>query len=718
MSRTANPRARPIARGAAAVLIAGLVAGLALGRPATAQRWTSLGPAPISQPEYAGRAAALALSAKRRNLYFVGAASGGVWRSRNGGNGWKPLTDELPSLAIGALALDPADERVIYAGSGEPNFAYHSLYGLGLYKSTDGGRSWRVLAAETFAGRAFSRLAVAADGTVWAAVTRAGGSFAGFEGAREHPARKGPTGIFRSTDGGETFAQVRSGLPRVAASDVDLAPGGRIFASFGDVFGRGRNGIYRSVDGGLHFRRLKIGLQGRRIGRISLAVSPADPNRIYALVAGPATKSTSGGFAPDGADTVGLLRSDDGGDTWELSRPGDVQPSYGHYYSAIAAHPTDPDIVVVGGLVLVASFDGGRRFQELPILHVDIHDLAFDAAGRLVVANDGGVERTDELRRGTISRNRKLATVQFYPGMSVDPTDSQAILAGAQDNGTNLRTNAAGDWRLVFGGDGGWTLIHPSNPAILYVQFQGVGNLFRSDDGGESFVQGNVGIPPSDRTAFQAPVLFHPNEPSRMFYATQRLYESVDGGLRWSPISAALTDAPWAVRSLAIAPSDPSVFYAVTSDDRLLVSADGGHTFREARTGVAGWPRIMRQIAVDPLDARRAYVADMRFGGDKILATTDGGATWSSIAGNLPDVPVSTVAVHRVGDERLLFAGTDQGVFSSRDGGGDWKPYATRLPNAPVMDLLVDAPRGRLLASTLGRGLWSAPLPQTVATPQ
>lgn len=690
-------------------MVAGLALAGILSAPGAAQRWSSLGPAPIDTPAYTGRIAALAVSREQPNLYYAGGASGGVWRSRNGGSGWSPLTDDLPSLAIGALAIDPADERVIYAGSGEANYAYHSLYGAGLYKSTDGGRSWRVLAAGTFSGRTFSRLVVGVDGVVWAAVARAGGTHRGREGAREHPDRGGPVGLFRSEDGGETFVRVRNGLPRAAASDIDLAPGGRVFATFGDPFGHGRNGIYRSLDGGRRFRRLNIGLPGRRIGRISVAVSPADADRIYALVAAPATRETTGGFAPGGADTLGLLRSDDGGERWVLLDPGQVQPSYGQFYSAIAAHPTDPDIVVLGGLVLVATKDGGRRFEELSLLHVDIHDLAFDAAGRLVVANDGGVERIDDLDRGAISRNRRLGTVQFYPGLALDPVDPEVVLGGTQDNGTNVRVE--GEWTLIFGGDGGWTLIHPQNPAIYYVQFQGVGNLFRSADSGLSFVEANGGIAPGDRTAFQAPVLFHPDDPSRMYYATQRLYESVDGGLTWSPLSGDLTAAPWAIRCFAISPPDPTRFYAVTSDGRLMVSSNGGRSFQQARDGVAGWPRIMRQIAVDPLDSARAYVADMRFAGDKVLATADGGTTWRSIAGDLPDLPVSTVAVHREGDARLLFAGTDRGVYLSRDEGATWQAFGDRLPNAPVMDLVVDAARRRLVASTLGRGMWTVALP-------
>ncbi|MCP4203874.1 MAG: hypothetical protein GY769_18305 [bacterium] len=700
----------------AALVVAALVLGLSA---AEAQQWRALGPAPITDVEQAGRASALALSAKKRNQYWVGAASGGVWRSKNGGSSWKAKTDGLPTLAIGALALDPANEKVIYAGSGEANYAYHSLYGLGLYKSTNRGRSWRVLAGKTFAGRTFSRLVVSpADGdVVWAAVARAGGTREGNEGARRHPKRNRRMGIFRSLDGGERWKRLTGGLPKIPASDVDLDPENakRIYASFGSVFGHSKNGIYRSTNGGESWSRLPIGAAGSSIGRISLAVAPADPNRIYALVARPASRNTTGGSAPGGASTFGVLRSDDGGDSWRLLNPGNPQSCCGQYYSTIAVHPTDPDTFVIGGLNLLLSTDGGASYRDVTPPHVDQHDAAFDAAGRLVVASDGGVHRTADLGSTWINRNRSLGTIQFYPGLALDSSDPQVVLGGTQDNGTNLRSDLPSGgserWRSVFGGDGGWCLIDPEDSSIQFVQFQGVGNVFRSSNAGVTFTDVGATIGANDRTAFQAPMLFAPNDSSHLYYATQRLYESIDGGFTWNPIGPDLASRPWAIRSLAIAPSNADVLYAATSDGGAHVSEDGGVSWTRSLTDLGGWPRVMRQIGVDPEDDQRVYLADMRFGGRKVVRSLDRGANWESIAGDLPDVPVSAIGVHLAGGVRYLFAGTDAGVYLSDDEGTTWRRYGEGLPNAPAMDVLVDASRNRMVVSTLGRGMWTVELP-------
>ncbi len=694
---------------------------LASWNAVVAQTWRELGPAPIvAGTENTGRIGAIALSATRANRWYAGGASGGIWESTNGGASWKELGDGLPSLAIGAIAVDPQNDKIIYAGTGEANIAYHSLYGLGLYKSTNRGRTWQVIGQEVFAGRAFARIEVSPHDSrvIYVAVGRAGGTFTGQEGARNHPNRNDPMGIYRSLDAGQTWERVRGGLRKTSASDVRIDPSdpNRIYAAYGDAYGRINNGIYRTTDGGSSWTKLALPFDGPSHGRPVLAIAPSDPRRVYALLVRPSSRATGGGFFPPGSSTLALLRSNNRGDSWQVINPGNFQAGQGNYNTAIAVHPTNPDVILLGGVAMLRSTDGGATFADITPPHVDIHNIAFDAGRRLVAATDGGLFRSSDLGTSWIARNSGLATVQFYAGLSTHPSDRNFLLAGTQDNGTNLHFGGGTRWRTLFGGDGGTTAVHPQDPRILFVQFQGTDNLFRSTDGGFSFNQANAGIAPGDRSAFLPPFAIDPSNPNRMLYATQRLYESTNGGLNWQAISGDLTGgAPWAIRALAISPRNPAVVHVATNNGRVLSSRDRGRTFTLGLTGLGGWPRVTRQIAADPVNPNFAYLADMRFGGQRVYETRNAGTSWQPITGNLPDIPVNTVAAFVTGNQRFLLAGTDAGVWVSANGGTTWTRYGSALPNAPVQDLVVDLAHQRIVASTLGRGAWWARLP---AAPQ
>lgn len=684
-----------------------------------AHAWHPLGPAPIADVGYTGRIAGLAVSATRPGSYVVAAATGGIWRTESGGESWQPLGDHLPTLALGSIAFDPSDERVIYVGSGEGHNAYHSPYGLGLYKSTDGGQSWRVLAPETFAGRAISRLAVSPVDplSVWATVTPAGGSFGNYEAAKGHPDRAGPVGLFHSTDGGETWSHRVGTVPAIPASQVLFDPRNpqHLYVCFSDPFGDDANGVYQSRDGGATFRRILA--LNTFFGRTEIAFSDSGVPRIYALTSRSVFSIFDwGGFTPFGGQTLSVFRIDlDAAGqvvAFAGSQPGNIQGAQGIYNAAVAIHPADPQTVFLAGVQMIRSTDGGATWVQVTPPHPDVHQLAWDAAGRLVAATDGGVYRTSDLGESWETLNRNLGTVQFYPGLSVDSGTRGTIAAGTQDNGVLLSSDSGKSWRLAILADGGYTAFTPADPDVVYVEYQGAGNLFRSDDGGLSFQLLDLGIDPFlDVTAFQAPYQVDPTHPTRLLYATGRIFESTDLGDTWTPISVDITGGDlnsqlFAIRSLAIAPSNGQTVYATTNNQRLLVSTDGGATWSLTREGVDHWPRITRQIAVDPLDDATAYVAEAEFGGDGVLVTRDRGQTWTSIRGNLPDVPVNTVAVYHDGARRVVLAGTDRGVLATDDEGATWSPYGHGIPAAPVMDLVVDQPRHRLLAGTLGRGVW------------
>ncbi len=682
-----------------------LIAG-AIASHARAQQWAALGPAPISGVQYTGRVAVVACSPTDSNRYFIGAADGGVWRTGDGGLSWIPVTDSMPTTSIGAIAIDPTNSSVVYVGSGEANFANHSRYGLGIYKSVDGGDSWTLLAGPTFAGRCISKLVVDRINpqTVYASVTIAGG-FPTMAAARGHPQAAGPLGVLKSADGGVTWAQLAGGLPGLSATDLAIDPVDTqtLYAAIGHIFGSADNGVYKTVNGGTTWTRLAGGLPTASLGRISLGVAPTNRMRVYALIANAADA------AGNGASTLGAWRTDNGGTTWTSLPVGSFQATYGWYLSYVSVQPTNADVVFVGGLNILRSTNAGVSWSNVTAPHVDNHGNAWDAAGRFVVGDDGGVHRTANLGTNWSPLNAGVGVIQFYAGFSTHPTDANVMIGGTQDNGTNRRSSA-GTWQQVFGGDGGWTQINQVNPLIVFAESQGTGSLGRSTDGGFSFGGSSSGIIGSDRNCFLPPYLVDPANPNRMLYATHRVYESINGGVTWAPISGDLTGGSGAIRALAIAPSDSDFVYAATNDGRVQMSTDGGHVFQLIAAGVPGWPRTTREIAVHPQIPTEVYLAVSNFGTDQVRRTTDGGQTWEPLDGDLPDVPVNTVAVEVRGAATVLYAGADDGVYRTVDGGATWTRLGCGLPRVPVIDMSVEPARNRVVIATQGRGAWMCPL--------
>lgn len=678
--------------------------------PLVNENWVEMGPAPIKDSGDTGRVAAIAVSTTDENLYYVGGADGGVWKSTDAGASWTPLTDHLPTTAIGAVAIDPKNDDIVYAGTGEANFANHSRYGLGLYKTNDGGKNWQVSAEKYFAGRCFSKIVIDPEKTniLYAAITHAGGlpSFDfNIAAARGHKDALLPLGVWKSTDGGSTWSQLTNHIPGdLSATDIvmDPADSSTLYAAVGHVFGDPRNGIYKTVNKGTSWTKCGGGLPVSGVGRIALAVSKTEPRRIYAGIIDACDDSGAGGT------TLGVFRSDDGGINWTVKRALSIHSSYGWYLNVIAVSPTDADVVFYGGVWLCRTTDGGETWEDVQgDQHADHHALVFDKAGRLLSGNDGGVYRSADLGGSWTAINNGLGIIQFYAGISLDAKNPDIIYGGTQDNGTLKRTGTGtGDWIRVFYGDGGCTGIKPDDSHVVFCEYQGTGNLFKSTDMGNNFSSANAGIDPGDANCFLPPFMFHPENPDEMYYFTQRAYKSSNAGHTWNPVSGNLTGGGGAaVRGFAISPANPDTLYAGTNDGRILVSNDGGSTWKISLKDVPGWPRIMRQFAVDPYDHLTAYLAVSFFGVDQILVTRDGGNAWNHLD-DLADIPVNTIALDSGSTPPVIYIGTDSGVFRSTDGGGTWNRYGKGLPNCPVNDMIVDTVNDRLIVATQGRGMW------------
>lgn len=682
------------------------LAAVARGEPPT---WVELGPAPITGFAGAvGRISAIVTHPTDAGRYYVAGADGGVWRTSDAGLTWTPLTGSLATTAIGSLAMDPANPDVLYAGSGEANFANHSRYGLGLFKTVDAGATWRVLAAQTFAGRCFSTIAISPSNpdTLFAAVTRAGG-FPELAAAKGHPLAAGPVGLFRSDDAGESWSLV-PGLPSVDATDVSIDPSNPsvIYAALGRIFGSPDNGVYRSGNGGQSWTKLTI--PAINLGRLGVL---ATPGRVMVHL----TRATSG----DGStgNTLGITRSDDAGTTWQPVVALD-SPSYGWYFARLAAHPANPQLVYTGTLSLYRSTNGGGQFSIIGPPHPDVHAIAWDAAGRLLVGCDGGMYRSASGNGNDwLSLNNGLGIIQMYAGLSTHPTDDRVFLAGMQDNGSALRgaTSSNLTWRSVLGGDGGWTQISPHDPSIMLAEYQGTGQLSRSTNGGASFSGVGSGI--TGRNCFLPPFLFDPTVPGRVIYATERLWVSTNNGVSFAPLSPDLTaGGTAAIRAIEIARSNPAYMYAATNDGRVLASVNGGVSFSLCLTGNPGWPRVTRELRVHPFEPATVYIAGAVFGVPHVRRSTDAGLTWTTLDGNLPDTPINVIGIDHRGRVPVLYAGGDGGVWRSADDGATWHVFGQGLPRAAAIDLHVEPGRagtGRLVVATQGRGAWLIPLPCT-----
>ena len=700
--------------------------------------WRSIGPAFMS-----GRISDIAIHPERQSTWYVAVGSGGVWKTENRGTTWTPLFDNEDSYSIGSLAIDPNDPDVIWVGTGENVSGRHAGYGSGLFRSRDGGTSWEKVGLEDserigmirIDPRDSNTIFVAAQGPLWS-----GG---------------GERGLFKSTDGGESWRKVLGdGLGNTpeddaytGVSEVHLDPRNpdvlyavswqRIRSVAVLLDGGPGTGIHKSVDGGETWRELTNGLPKEVMGKTGLAVSPQNPDVIYATIE---LANREGGF----------WRSADGGESWEKRNDYLSSGTGPHYYQEIFASPHQFDRVYQMDVHLHVTEDGGKNFTRMQhdTKHVDHHAMAFDPndPDYLLVGNDGGVYESYDLGKSW-RYVPNLPITQFYK-VAVDyDLPFYNVYGGTQDNnskgGPSRTMNAHGitngDWFITLFGDGHQSAVDPNNPDIIYAQWQ-QGNLARYDrrTGEQVYIrpQARQGEPP-DRYNWDAPILVSPHDSSTLFFASQRVWRSDDYGDSWTPISGDLTrnerrvdaplmgrtwsfDAPWdlyamsefnTVVNISQSPLDPDLIYAGTDDGLIQITEDGGETWARVDR-LPGVPErfFVNDIKADLHDPDTVYVVvDDHKNGDfapYILKSTNRGSSWTSIAANLPDRHILWRVVQDHVDPELLFVGSEFGVFFSVNGGGQWTKLKGGVPNIPFRDLAIQTRENDLVGATFGRSFY------------
>jgi photosystem II stability/assembly factor-like uncharacterized protein len=670
---------------------------------------------------------------------YLGVATGGVWKTTDGGDSWKPVFDEQTTLCVGDIAVSQSNPDVVWVGTGENNPRNSVSWGDGVYKSTDGGKTWKNMGLKEtrHVGRIVIHpknpdvVYVAALGHFWA------------------PNKE--RGVYKTADGGKTWTQVKFINEDTGFVDLAMDPENpellyaATYCVRRDGFAGGNpktqtgpeTGLFRTEDGGKTWAKMTKGLPDRPLGRCGFSVCRKNPKVVYAVVQTDKTAVTVQGQPAktnsENVDAGGIFRSEDRGKTWV--KLNDLCPRP-FYYGQIRVDHNDDQRVYVLGVTSQLSTDGGKTFAAtFRGTHSDHHALWIDPkdSNHLILGGDGGLYFS-KTKGQQFEQVRNLAVGQFY-GVAVDMQKPYHVYGGLQDNGswggpsaTHFSDGIAlNDWRRIGGGDGFQCAADPNDPDTVYCESQ-YGGLSRvsvkgaTGKGGSKAIKPKAGQgEPAYRFNWNSPALMSPHDSKTLYYGGNHVFKSTDRGDKWAIISPDLTrgqpgpsaDSGHTITCLAESPKLKGLLYAGTDDGRLHVSRDDGKNWTDLSDKIPDVPadRWITRVECSHFDEGTAYLTVDRHRNDDlkpyVFKTTDFGATWKPLANNLPQEGPVHVIRESSKNKDLLFAGTENGLFISQDGGRKWQHFTNGLPPAVIVHDLVIHPRDReLVIGTHARSIY------------
>lgn len=695
-------------------------------------KFRGIGPALMS-----GRIADIAIHPNNENIWYVAVGSGGVWKTENAGTTWSPIFDSQNVYSIGSVTLDPNNPSKIWVGTGEDTGGRHTSYGDGIYLSEDGGQSWKNMGLKKseristviIHPKDSSTVWVAAQGPLWS--------------------KGGQRGLYKTTDGGKTWNKTLGDDEWTGVTDILIDPRNpdRLYAAtwqrhrtVAAYMGGGPNtGIHKSEDGGETWIKLSKGLPKQNMGKMGLAISPQKPDELYAAI-------------ELERRTGGIYKSFDQGASWVKQSDAVAGGTGPHYYQELYASPHHYDRLYLMNNYMIISDDGGKNYRNMNEAnkHIDNHAIAFKKSDPdyVLVGTDGGLYESFDLT-STWKFVANLPVTQFYKVAVDDAEPFYHVYGGTQDNNTkggpsrtdNLQGIRNSDWYVVLFGDGHQPATEPGNPDILYAEWQ-QGNLARVDKTSGEIVyvqpQPDKGEGP-ERFNWDAPILVSPHQPTRLYFASHRVWRSDDRGDSWRPISGDLTknqerielpimgstqgwDMPWdmlamsnynTITSISESPLKAGLLYIGTDDGFLQVTENDGETWRSIDVGdLPGVPEtaFVNDIKADLHDVDSVYVVlDNHKYGDfnpYIVKSDNRGKSWEKLSNGIPERHIVWRIVQDHVDADLMFAGTEFGVYVSQDKGSNWHKLSGGMPTIAVRDLAIQKRENDLVAATFGRGFY------------